>query len=156
MLDYGFAQDIAEEVYRNLNIPEDMYLQLDADSVRNFTKQYSHEYIGSLVDEELANYDTSDNVPSDIEDLRENAIEEVEFKLEEIVDAFYKNYNNTTLAAYSEIRSVLENAAFQNITDVDFDYDPADPDVGIYSDTRIITFTLTNGATISCEVTFDD
>jgi hypothetical protein len=156
MLDYGFAQDIANEVYRNLNIPEDMHLQLDQNSAREFTKQYSHDYIGSLVDAEMANYDWSDNVPSDVEDIRENAIEEVEFKLEEIVDAYYHNYNDTTLAAYSEIRSVLENASFTNITGVDFDYDPADPDVGIYGDVRTITFTLTNGAIISCDVTFDD
>ena len=71
MLDYGAYADIAYSVYDSLNIPEDQYLQFNNDNdVRNFTDSYSREAIANLVEAELANYDTSENHPAEITDIK--------------------------------------------------------------------------------------
>ena len=156
MLDYGFALDVAEEVYRRLNIPEDMSARLDKTSVKDFGNQYSREYIRSLVDEVMQDYDWSDNVPSDIEDLKENATDEVEFKLQMIEDAFWENNSGITEGAYNEIVEVLQNASFKDVVDIDVEYEGPDYDVGIFGEERRIVFTLSNGEYITFEVKFDD
>lgn len=156
MLNYNFTWVIAENVFDSLGLPEDMYLQLDENSIKEFSKQYSEEYIRSLVDAELTKYDTSDNDPSDIEDLRETAIEDVMYKIEAIKDDYYRSQIAIMEDAYAEIVNALENTAFQNIISIDTEFEPADPDVGIFDDERYINFKLSNGKYITLKVEFED
>ena len=156
MLNYNFTWVIAENVFDSLGLPEDMYLQLDENSIKEFSKQYSEEYIRSLVDAELTKYDTSDNDPSDIEDLRETAIEDVMDKIEAIKDDYYRSQIALMEDAYAEIVNALENTAFQDIVSIDTEFEPADPDVGIFDDERYINFKLSNGKYITLKVEFED
>lgn len=156
MLNYDFSWVIAENVFESLGIPEDMYLQLDENSVKEFSKQYSEEYIRSLVDAEMAKYDTSDNVPSDIENLKEDAVNAVEQALGDIENQYYMHQEAIVENAYAEIINVLQNTAFQNIVDVDVEFEPADPDVGIFNEERYINFKTSNGRYITFTVEFED
>lgn len=158
MLTYGYIDIIADNVYEGLGIDEDIYLTFNKEAIKAFQDQYLKDtsYINDLVDAELAKYDTSENDPRDIQDIKESAVEEVQRLIDENVEKYYQNQHQITLSTYSEIVKALKNTAFANVVDVDVDYDPADPSVGIYHEERIITFELSNGAIISMEVTIDE
>jgi hypothetical protein len=64
--------------------------------------------------------------------------------------------NSITYEAYNNITDLLKYTPIDNVTRVDVDYDAADPSVGIYGDERSITFTLSNGATITFIVEIDE
>jgi len=157
MLHYTDAYYIADAVFQRLGIPEDMSKQFTTDEqARNFHKQYKEDYIRSLVEAEIANYDTSDNVETDIEDTIEDAVDEVFQRISFIEDEYYMNQQALFRNAYAEIIKVLQNTAFQNIVDVDSEYEPADPDVGIFNEERYINFKLSNGKYITFTVEFED
>lgn len=158
MLTYGYVDIIADAVYDSLGIDEDIYLTFDKNSVKSFQEQYSKDssYISDLVDAEIAKYDTSENNAADIADIRESAVEEVERLIDENIEKYYQYEHQKVLSAYSDIVKTLRDTAFENVVDVDVDYDPADPSVGIYNETRTITFTLANGATITMDVSIDE
>lgn len=157
MLEYWAASDIASKVFADLNIDEDIYLTWDKSDVQAFEKQYiQDDFIRPLVEAELATRDTSENTPEEIEDISEGAVDEVFYMLQDIVDKYYQYQNQITLTAYREIVQTLQNTAFSNVTDVDIEYEPADPDVGIFNEERRIVFTLSNGSYITFEVSIDE
>lgn len=157
MLSYGTASDIAAKVFADLNISDDIYLTWDKKGVQAFEKEYiQDEFIRPLVEAELANYDTSENSPVDIEDIVEDAIDEVFYMLQDIVDKYYQYQNQITLNAYRDIVQTLQNAALSGVKDIDIEYEPADPDVGIFNEERRIVFTLENGSYITFEVSIDE
>ena len=158
MLNYGDYHRIASDVFESLNIPEDIYKTFDADSANAFYNQYikDDEYISALVDIELQKYDTYDNVPADLEDLRENAIEEITDRLDTIMQNYYHIQSEILENTYSQIVETLLNTHFENVTDADVEYEPADFDVGIFDEERRIVFTLSNGTTITFNVEFEE
>jgi len=157
MLEYWAASDIASKVFADLDIDENIYLTWNKSDVQAFEKQYMQDdFIRPLVEAELATRDTSDNTPEEIEDLTEGAVDEVFYMLQDIVDKYYSYQNQITLTAYREIVQALQNTAFSEVTDVDVEYDPADPDVGIFNEERRIVFTLSNGSYITFEVSIDE
>jgi len=158
MLTYGYVDIIADAVYDSLGIDEDIYLTFDKESVKSFQEQYLKDtsYLNDLVDAEIAKYDTSENSPADITDLKESIVEEVERRIDENIEKYYQYEHQKVLSAYSDIVKVLRDTAFDNVIDVDVEYDPADPSVGIYDEERKITFTLANGATITMDVSIDE
>ena len=158
MLTYGYIDFIAKDVYDSLDIPEDIYLTFNKESLKSFIDQYLSDksYIVSLVDQEIAKYDTTENSPEEIEDIKESAVDAVEQMINQNVEKYYQQQSSIVADTYHEIVKVLQNTAFSNVLDVDTEYQPADPDVGIYSEERSIIFTLTNGAVISMNVTIDE
>lgn len=148
MVTYGDSNNIALAVFSDLGIPEDAYKTWSKEEIDSLTKKYlnNEDYIRGLILDELANYDTSDNVQSDIDDLVENAISDVFFMIDDIVEKFYRYQNDFTLNVYNEIITAMGNIV--GVEDVDVTYDAADPDVGIYNDERSIEVKLTNGASI--------
>lgn len=157
MLNYNFTWVIAENVFESLGIPEDMSKQFtDDEQVRNFHKQYSEDYIRSLVEAEIAKYDTSGNVESDIDGLIEDSVNEVLNKISAIEEEYYMAQQALMNNAYAEIVDVLQNTVFQNIVDVDSEYESADPSVGIFNEERYINFKLSNGKYITFTVEFED
>ena len=158
MLTYGYIDFIAKDVYDSLDIPEDIYLTFNKESLKSFIDQYLSDksYIVSLVDQEIAKYDTTENSPEEIEDIKESAVDAVEQMINQNVEKYYQQQSSIVADTYSDIVKVLKDTAFSNVLDVDTEYQPADPDVGIYSEERSIIFTLTNGAVISMNVTIDE
>ena len=158
MLNNTDFYNIVESVFAELDIPEDIYKIWTYKDMESFSEQYTKdsEYIAALVDIELTKYDTSDMYPSDIEDIREDIIAEVDDKLQTIKDNYYRLQDSIRDDAYASIVKVLKSAYIKNVSDVDTEYEPADPDVGIFDEERRIVFTLSNGYTISFEVSFDD
>lgn len=160
MLSYGTASEIASKVFADLDIPDDIYLTWDKAGVEEFQKKYLRDpkdsLIRSMVEKELANYDISENHPDDIEDIREGAIDEVFYMLDDYVERYYRYQNQITLNAYNEIVDVLRNTAFSNVVSVNVDYEPADPSVGIFNEERLIEFELSNGAYITFNVEIDE
>lgn len=157
MLDYGTYADIAYSVYNSFNIPEDQYLQFKNDNeAREFTKSYSEDEIANLVNAELSNYDTSENNPDDIEDIKENATEEVMRMIDENVEKYYEYKRSIMTNAYAKIVELLQDSFIEGVEEVDSEYDPADPDVGIYNEERRIQIRLTTGEYITFNVEFED
>lgn len=157
MIHYSRYQDIAETVYNSLQIPEDKYLQFKNDKEANdFVKSYSEDYIADLVNAELSNYDTSENHPAEVEDIRENAIDEVMQKIDQVAEDYYYYKHNIATTAYSQIVELLQNSIIDGVEDIDIEYDPADPDVGIYSEERRIQIKLTTGEYITFNVEFEE
>jgi len=157
MLSYYTAEDIASKVLSDLNIDEDIYLTWDKAGVQDFTKTYvQDDFVRPLVEAELKNYDTSENSSADIEDTVEGAIDEVLYALDNIVENYYRYQNQVTLNAYREIVKTLQNTAFPGVKDIDTEYEPADPDVGIFNEERRIVFTLENGSYITFNVEIEE
>ena len=147
MLGYGDSHNIALTVFSNLGIPEDTK-NWSKEEIDLLSKKYlnNEDYIRGLVLDELSNYDTSDNVQSDIDETVEEAISDVFFMVDDIVEDWYHYQNSITLNVYNEIIQAMNNIV--GVEDVDVAYDPADPDVGIYNEERSIEVKLTNGASI--------
>lgn len=157
MLDYSRYQDIAEVVYNSLQIPEDKYLQFKDDKeADDFIKLYSEDYIAELVNAELSNYDTSENHPDDIEDMKENAIEEVMRMIDENAEKYYEYKRGIMTNAYAKIVELLQDSFIEGVEEVDSEYDPADPDVGIYNEERRIQVKLVTGDYITFNVEFEE
>ena len=158
MINFSEYRNIADRVFNSLGISDDIYLSWDKDSMREFAKQYIYDtdYVDALVDIELANYDTSDMHPSDIADLRIAAIDEICERLEALQDNYYTKQDEIRDDAYASIITTLKDSNLDNITDIDVEYEPSDPEVGIYNEERRIVFTLSNGMMITFEVTFED
>lgn len=148
MLSYGDSHNIALAVFSNLGIPEDAYKTWSKEEIDLLNKKYlnNEDYIRGLILDELSNYDTSENVQSDINEIVEDAISDVFFMIDDIVENWYRYQNSITLNVYNEIIQAMNNIV--GVEDVDVAYDPADPDVGIYNEERSIEVKLTNGASI--------
>ena len=157
MLTYGTAHDIATQVFTDLNIPDDIYLTWDKNDVQNFEQEYINEgFIRPLVEAELKNYDTSENSPTDIEDIIDEASDEVSYSLTALVDQYWDYQNQITLGVYHEIVDTLKNAPIANISDIDVLYEPADLDYGVFNEERAISIKLSNGATITLNVEIEN
>lgn len=160
MLSYTTALEIASKVFADLGIPEDIYLTWDKAGVREFEKKYLRDpddsLIRSMVEKELATYDTSENHPAEIKEVREDAIEEVFYMLNDIAEDYYRYQQKMTYDTYSEILNTLKKISFSNVVNFDTEYEPADPDVGIFNEERRIVFTLSNGAYITFDVQIDE
>ena len=157
MLDYGAYVDIAYSVYNSLGIPEDQYLQFKNDEdVRNFIDSYSKDTITNLVEAEFANYDTSENHPADIKDMKANAVDEVMGLIYENEEQYYDYKRGIIENTYADIIELLSNSSIPGIAEVNSEYEPADPSVGIYSEERSISIELTTGQYIYFNVEFDD
>ena len=154
MLQPDVYYEIADNIFTNiLGLSDDYYKTFTtSDDVKEFTKKYLNDenYLRGLVIDELANYDTSENNPAEIDDITENAISELFYRIDDITEKYYRTQHQVTLNVYNEIISAIDNIV--GVESVDSDYEPADPDVGIYSESRRIEVTLTNGSTISMEV----
>ncbi len=158
MIQYNDAHNIALDVFAKLGVPE----ELDEATAEMLNKKYLQDdsIIDSLVDAELANYDTSDNVPEDIEDVRANASDEVFFMLDDAISSYYAEvdaYNRSLINnAYAGIVETIRDSGIEGIKEVYTEYEPADSSVGIYHDVRTIKVWLTNGAVITMDVEFDE
>lgn len=158
MISFSEYRNIADKILSSLGISDDIYLSWDRNSMREFAKQYIYntDYVDALVDIELANYDTSDMHPSAIADLRIAAIDEICERLGALQDNYYAKQDEIRDDAYASIISTLKNSNLDNVTDIDVEYEPSDPEVGIYNEERRIVFTLSNDMSITFEVTFED
>ena len=157
MLDYGTYVDVAYSVYNSLGIPEDQYLQFKSDEdARNFARAYSKEDITKLVEAEFANYDTSDNHPADIKDMKKNAVDEVMGLIYENEEQYYDYKRGIIESTYADIVELLSNSNIPEIAEVNSEYEPADPSVGIYGEERYVSIKLTTGQHIYFNVEFDD
>ena len=96
--------------------------------------------------DELSNYDTANNHPSEVEDTIEDAVSEIFFTIDDLINSFYQQQHNETLQIYNDIVSSMEDIA--GVDSVEAEYEPDDPDVGIYEESRSIEIRLTNGSII--------
>lgn len=156
MLDYYDYSSVASDILADLGISDDMYKDFDNSSVQEFVKSHSLDKITDIVNDEVAKLDTSDMIPSDIEDFKANVVDEIYSTIDTIVQHYYDMKNSITYDVYNSITDLLKYTPIDNVTRVDVDYDAADPSVGIYGDERYITFTLSNGATITFNVEIDE
>lgn len=158
MVDYNTYQFIADRVYKSIiKIDDDAYLTWDDAAAEDFKQQVNHidrEYIGSLVDIAMEQYDLSDMTESDINAMREDAIDEVYNLCEEHLNKYTEYKHNVTMEAYRGICQAIEEVP--NVASVDVDHQPADPEVGIYHDETCINVKLVNGSVISLDVSFDE
>ena len=151
MIDFNEYPVIADKIFADLGISEDAYKTWSDEDEKTYFNQYlkDTDYIMALVDIELSNYDTSDMIPAEIEDLRYAIRDAVWDKLTDIYDNYTEMQEAILYNAYDSIRSVLYESHFENVVNVEEEYDPADPSVGIFNDERRIEFTLSNGAVIT-------
>ena len=159
MLRFYIYKIIADNVYDKLGIPEDAYLTFDKNSVEEYKKKYlngDYNYIHDLVDNELAQYDTSDNHPDDIEDIRETAIDEVIQMIENNVVKYEQYQHEVTINTYLDIINLIKNSDIESIKSIETEYQPSDPEVGIYGEERAVVIELTNGSYISFNVEIED
>ena len=154
MLQSDAYYEIADNIFTNtLGLSDDMYKEFKSKAeVDAINKQYLNDddYLRGLVIDELNNYDTSENHPSEIEDITENAISELFYRIDAITENYYRMQHQFTLNVYSEIISAMNNIV--GVESVDSDYYPGDPDVGDYEEERTITVKLTNGSEIYFDV----
>jgi len=151
MLQYSDARNIAQDAFDKLGIPDDAYKTYSVEQLKELDKiANDDDYLRGLILDEIANYDTSENVQSDIEDLIDNAVNDLFFMIDEISQNRYYYQKEQTLAVYNAIAESIDNIV--GVEDVEVNYDPADPDVGIYDEERSIEVHLTNGATIYLNV----
>lgn len=150
MLQPDAYYEIAENIFTNvLGLSYDMYKEFKSKAeVDALNKRYlnNDDYLRGLVIDELNNYDTSENHPADIEDITENAISELFYRIDAITENYYRMQHQITLNVYSEIIAAMDNIV--GVASVDSEYEPSDPDVGIYEESRTVTVTLDNGAEI--------
>lgn len=150
MLQPDVYYEIADNIFTNtLGLSDDMYKNFkSSDEVKAINKQYlnNDDYLRGLVIDELNNYDTSENNPAEIEDITENAISELFYRIDAITENYYRMQHQITLNVYSEIIAAMDNIV--GVASVDSEYEPSDSDVGIYEESRTITVTLDNGAEI--------
>ena len=158
MLQYNDAHNIALDVFAKLGVPDKM----DSATAEMLNKKYLQDdaTIMSLVEAELANYDTLDNLPADIDDIIDNASDVVFFMLDDAINDYYRGVDeyNTGLInnAYYQIIEAIRNADIEGVKDIHTEYEPADSSVGLYRDERTIIVELTNGASITMSVEFDE
>lgn len=150
MLQPDAYYEIAENIFTNvLGLSDDMYKEFKSKvEVDALNKRYldNDDYLRGLVIDELNNYDTSENHPADIEDITENAISELFYRIDAITENYYRMQHQITLNVYSEIIAAMDNIV--GVASVDSEYEPSDPDLGIYEESRTVTVTLDNGAEI--------
>jgi hypothetical protein len=149
---------IACDIYESLQIPEDAYKSFDKSSAHEYEKQYLYddEYIGAMVDLELAKIDTSGISPINLDHYKDEIADYVYEMLSTQAENFYSNQAAITQQAYADIVRLLKEANIENVIDVENEYEPADPEVGIFSDHHSITITLSNGEYINFDVEFGD
>lgn len=160
MLSYSAYHDIAYDVLDIINIPE----VLDAETAARLDSEYlvdnNSAKIEQLVDSVLSEYDTSGNLPEDIEDIKKNAADEVFFAIDNAVSEYYDSianaHNSIINNTYAAIVDLIRDSGISDIVSVDTDFEPADSSVGLYHDERTITITLSTGATITMSVEFDN
>lgn len=160
MLNYNSYYRIADAVLSKIGLPDTS--EMTDELAQEFNDKYLKDdsVITNLVKEELANYDTSDNVPSDVEDIINNASDEVFYKIDDTITAFEFHKEDEIYGklvdAYEGIVKAIKNADIPGVVNVDTEYQPADPDVGIFDEERGISITLDNGSNISLIVEFYD
>lgn len=153
MLQYGDYRLISSAIINQLGLDDAIdYSTWTKATANEFNNKYlnNEDYIRGLVLDELANHDTSDNHPTEINDIVENAISEVFYAIDDIVEGYYQYQQNVTMNVYNEIINSMNNIV--GVESVDSEYDPGDPDVGDYQETRTITVKLTNGSEIYFDV----
>ena len=157
MSDYNEIFDTAvETIWNRLNIPDDIYLSWDSNTYRDFLNQYHNlELIYALVDTELANADTSELSPYELEDLREMISDEILDHFDELDRNYTALHDKLIEDAYFSLVQLLNNSDIENVVNVDVDYEPADYSVGQY-ESRTITLTLSDGQMITMEVSFEE
>lgn len=156
MIQFDEFLNVANDIYRSLNIPDTS--TMSRRSIKNIERNLLRDpqTIKDLVDEELINYDFSENTEGEITEFRKAVIEELQYMIGEATENYYRHNQRIIEDTYSAIVDVLKNADIPNVVDVDNDYEPSDPSVGIYDDERTISITLSNGVIITFNVEFDD
>lgn len=156
MIQFDEFLNVANDIYRSLNIPDTS--TMSRRSIKNIERNLlrNPEILKDLVDEELTNYDFSENTEGEITEFRKAVIEELQYMIGEATENYYRHNQRIIEDTYSAIVDVLKNADIPNVVDVDNDYEPSDPSVGIYDDERTISLTLSNGVIITFNVEFDD
>lgn len=156
MLRYEDYHKIASAVLDKIIRPE----ELDDATAKMLDKKYLQDdsVIDSLVEAEMANYDTSGNSDEDLDEIKNEASDEVFFTIDDVVNEYFRvvdSYNDSLRNdTYAQIIDAIRD--IDNVADVDTDFEPRDSSVGLYHDIRTITVTLTNGAVITMNVDFDD
>lgn len=155
MLQYGDYWEIANDVLAKLNLPEAITSEEESKALMD---EYLRDdsVIANMVEEAMQNYDTSDNHPADIKDIKQNALEAVCEEIEILIEDYERGQAAITTNAYAQIVELLQNANIEGVVDVDVEYEPADPSVGIYGEERNISFKLSNGEYIYFNVEFGD
>ena len=156
MLRYDDYRKIASAVLDKIIRPE----ELDDATAKMLDKKYLQDdsVIDSLVEAEMANYDTSGNSDEDLDEIKSEASDEVFFTIDDVVSEYFRvvdSYNDSLRNdTYVQIIDAIRD--IDNVADVDTDFEPRDSSVGLYHDIRTVTVTLTNGAVITMNVEFDD
>lgn len=160
MLNYNSYYKIADDVLAKIGLPDTS--EMTDELAQEFNDKYLKDdsIIDSLVRDEVAKYDTSDNVPSDVEDIINNASDEVFFKIDDTITEFEQMSSDEVysklVTAYEGIVNAIKNADIPGVAKIDTEFQPADPDVGIFNEEREISITLDNGSNISVIVEFYD
>ena len=156
MIDFSEYLNVANDIYKSLSLPDTSTLSRRA--IKRLEKNFLRDQnvIKDLVDDELTNYDFSENTEGEYEEFRKAVIDELQYMIGESTENYYRYNERITYEAYEAIVDVLKNADIPNVADVDTDYEPSDPSVGIYDEERSISITLTNGAIITFNVEIDD
>lgn len=156
MLQYDDYRKIASAVLDKIIRPE----ELDDATAKMLDKKYLQDdsVIDSLVEAEMANYDTSGNSDEDLDEIKSEASDEVFFTIDDVVSEYFRvvdSYNDSLRNdTYAQIVDAIRDV--DTVVDVDTDFEPRDSSVGLYHDIRTITVTLTNGTVITMNVEFDD
>lgn len=156
MIRYDDYRKIASAVLDKIIRPE----ELDDATAKMLEKKYLQDdsVIDSLVEAEMANYDTSGNSDEDLDEIKSEASDEVFYTIDDVVNEYFRvvdSYNDSLRNdTYAQIVDAIRDIG--TVADVDTDFEPRDSSVGLYHDIRTVTVTLTNGAVITMNVEFDD
>ena len=154
MLQYGDYHDIAYDVLEKLNLPD--YKDLTPERINELNELLKNDtLIDQMVEEAMVNYDTSDNIPSDVEDIKSNASDEVFFTINDLIDSYSRAQEQKVFNAYEAIVEAIKNANIPDVVDVEAIYEPDDPDVGIFNEERAINIVLSTGDYIVFNVEID-
>lgn len=154
MLQYGDYHDIAYDVLEKLNLPD--YKDLTPERINELNELLKNDaLIDQLIEEAMVNYDTSDNIPSDVEDIKNNTADEVFFTINDLIDSYSRAQEQKVFNAYEAIVEAIKNANIPDVVEVEAIYEPDDPSVGIFNEERAINIVLSTGDYIIFDVEFD-
>lgn len=154
MLQYGDYHDIAYDVLEKLNLPD--YKDLTPERITELNELLKNDaLIDQLIEEAMVNYDTSDNIPSDVEDIKNNTADEVFFTINDLIDSYSRAQEQKVFNAYEAIVEAIKNANIPDVVEVEAVYEPDDPSVGIFNEERAINIVLSTGDCIIFDVEFD-
>ena len=152
------VDNIAQEVFAGLNIPDDIYKTFDLEAAEDFKQQYVADtsYLRSLVADKIYDSEYTEQLdlsPNEYDDLLEDIVDEVDSMLEDILNNYIKAQRYNTEFTFNEILQSIQALSVSPASDiVDIQTEKLDDRFPEYE----VDIKLNNGATIHMRVDFEE